>query len=65
MVHVSEGEFRPNGGIYGTARLGLRDVTLVGNDTGGTLVQLLTADGNALVARAVQVRGTRSVPHTA
>jgi pimeloyl-ACP methyl ester carboxylesterase len=36
-------------------RLGLRDVTLVGNDTGGALVQLLMADGNARVARAVLV----------
>jgi pimeloyl-ACP methyl ester carboxylesterase len=36
-------------------RLELRDVTLVGNDTGGALVQLLMADGNARVARAVLV----------
>jgi pimeloyl-ACP methyl ester carboxylesterase len=36
-------------------RLGLRDVTLVGNDTGGALVQLLMADGNTRVARAVLV----------
>jgi pimeloyl-ACP methyl ester carboxylesterase len=36
-------------------RLGLRDVTLVGNDTGGALVQLLMADGNTGVARAVLV----------
>ncbi|HEV2936238.1 MAG TPA: alpha/beta hydrolase [Streptosporangiaceae bacterium] len=36
-------------------RLGLRDVTLVGNDTGGALVQLLMADGAAWVSRAVLV----------
>ncbi|HMH36309.1 MAG TPA: alpha/beta hydrolase, partial [Streptosporangiaceae bacterium] len=36
-------------------RLDLRDVTLVGNDTGGALVQLLMGDGNARVARAVLV----------
>jgi pimeloyl-ACP methyl ester carboxylesterase len=34
-------------------RLGLRDVTLVGNDTGGALVQLLMAEGAARTARAV------------
>ena len=38
-----------------TERLGLRDVTLVGNDTGGALVQLLMADGDARVRRAVLV----------
>ena len=36
-------------------RLDLRDVTLVGNDTGGALVQLLMADGNARTGRAVLV----------
>jgi len=35
--------------------LDLRDVTLVGNDTGGALVQLLMGDGNARVGRAVLV----------
>ena len=35
--------------------LDLRDVTLVGNDTGGALVQLLMADGNARTGRAVLV----------
>jgi pimeloyl-ACP methyl ester carboxylesterase len=34
-------------------RLGLRDVTLVGNDTGGALVQLLMSDGTAGVNRVV------------
>ena len=34
-------------------RLDLRDVTLVGNDTGGALVQLLMADGADRVGRAV------------
>jgi pimeloyl-ACP methyl ester carboxylesterase len=34
-------------------RLDLRDVTLVGNDTGGALVQLLMSDGAAGVARVV------------
>ena len=34
-------------------RLDLRDVTLVGNDTGGALVQLLMAGGNARVGRVV------------
>ncbi|MFD2083465.1 Pimeloyl-ACP methyl ester carboxylesterase [Actinopolymorpha cephalotaxi] len=33
--------------------LDLRDVTLVGNDTGGALVQLLMADGAARVGRVV------------
>jgi pimeloyl-ACP methyl ester carboxylesterase len=36
-------------------RLDLRDVTIVGNDTGGALVQLLMADGNPRIARAVLV----------
>ena len=36
-------------------RLDLRDVTLVGNDTGGALVQLLMVDGSARVGRAVLV----------
>jgi len=36
-------------------RLDLRDVTLVGNDTGGALVQLLMADGAARVGRVVLV----------
>ncbi|HEY7879972.1 MAG TPA: alpha/beta hydrolase, partial [Streptosporangiaceae bacterium] len=36
-------------------RLDLRDVTLVGNDTGGALVQLLMGDGNLRVGRAVLV----------
>ncbi|MEU6844351.1 alpha/beta hydrolase [Streptomyces sp. NPDC046716] len=36
-------------------RLGLQDVTLVGNDTGGALVQLLMADGADRVGRAVLV----------
>jgi pimeloyl-ACP methyl ester carboxylesterase len=36
-------------------RLDLQDVTLVGNDTGGALVQLLMADGAARVGRAVLV----------
>jgi pimeloyl-ACP methyl ester carboxylesterase len=36
-------------------RLDLRDVTLVGNDTGGALVQLLIRDGAARVGRAVLV----------
>ena len=34
-------------------RLDLRDVTLVGNDTGGALVQLLIRDGTARVGRVV------------
>jgi pimeloyl-ACP methyl ester carboxylesterase len=34
-------------------RLGLVDVTLAGNDTGGALVQLLMADGAPSVSRAV------------
>jgi len=34
-------------------RLGLRDVTLVGNDIGGALVQLLMSDGTAGVDRVV------------
>ncbi|HEY1321975.1 MAG TPA: alpha/beta hydrolase [Streptosporangiaceae bacterium] len=47
-------------GIAGLAaefldRLDLRDVTLVGNDTGGALVQLLMGDGHARVGRAVLV----------
>ncbi|MEV7404778.1 alpha/beta hydrolase [Streptomyces sp. NPDC091267] len=36
-------------------RLDLRDVTLVGNDTGGALVQLIVADGAARVGRVVLV----------
>ncbi|MFJ8058060.1 alpha/beta fold hydrolase [Streptomyces sp. NPDC096142] len=36
-------------------RLDLRDVTLVGNDTGGALAQLLMAEGAARVGRAVLV----------
>jgi pimeloyl-ACP methyl ester carboxylesterase len=36
-------------------RLGLHDVTLVGNDTGGALVQLVMAVGDARVGRAVLV----------
>ncbi|WP_327399164.1 alpha/beta hydrolase [Streptomyces sp. NBC_01288] len=36
-------------------RLDLRDVTLVGNDTGGALVQLLMADGATRVGRVVLV----------
>jgi pimeloyl-ACP methyl ester carboxylesterase len=36
-------------------RLDLRDVTLVGNDTGGALVQLLMAGGEARAGRAVLV----------
>ncbi|QKG19084.1 alpha/beta fold hydrolase [Actinomadura verrucosospora] len=36
-------------------RLGLRDVTLVGSDTGGALVQLVLRDGAERVARAVLV----------
>jgi len=36
-------------------RLGLQDVTLVGNDTGGALVQLLMRDGGARVRRVVLV----------
>jgi pimeloyl-ACP methyl ester carboxylesterase len=36
-------------------RLDLRDVTLIGNDTGGALVQLLMAGGEARVGRAVLV----------
>jgi pimeloyl-ACP methyl ester carboxylesterase len=36
-------------------RLDLNDVTLVGNDTGGALVQLLAADGAARVGRIVLV----------
>ncbi len=36
-------------------RLDLHDVTLVGNDTGGALVQLLIAEGAARVARVVLV----------
>jgi pimeloyl-ACP methyl ester carboxylesterase len=36
-------------------RLDLRDVTLVGNDTGGAIVQLILAGGAARVARAVLV----------
>jgi pimeloyl-ACP methyl ester carboxylesterase len=34
-------------------RLGLAEVTLVGNDTGGALVQLLMADGATSVSRVV------------
>jgi pimeloyl-ACP methyl ester carboxylesterase len=37
------------------AALDLRDVTLVGNDTGGAVVQLLMTDGLAPIARAVLV----------
>ncbi|MFJ8989722.1 alpha/beta fold hydrolase [Streptomyces sp. NPDC102279] len=36
-------------------RLGLRDVVLVGNDTGGALVQLLLGDGGDRIGRAVLV----------
>src|SRR5438270_2548342 len=36
-------------------RLDLHDVTLVGNDTGGALVQLLIAEGAGRVARVVLV----------
>ena len=36
-------------------RLGLHDVTLAGNDTGGALVQLLIADGAPRVGRVVLV----------
>ena len=36
-------------------RLDLRDVTLVGNDTGGALVQLVAGDGAARVGRIVLV----------
>ena len=36
-------------------RLDLRDVTVVGNDTGGALVQLLVCDGAARVSRIVLV----------
>jgi pimeloyl-ACP methyl ester carboxylesterase len=36
-------------------RLDLRDVTLVGNDTGGAIVQLLMCDGDKRVERAVLV----------
>ncbi|MGD0246852.1 MAG: alpha/beta hydrolase [Streptosporangiaceae bacterium] len=36
-------------------RLGPQDVTLAGNDTGGALVQLLMADEEAHVGRAVLV----------
>ncbi|MFI2185738.1 alpha/beta fold hydrolase [Streptomyces sioyaensis] len=36
-------------------RLDLHDVTLIGNDTGGALVQLLMCDGAARVGRAVLV----------
>jgi pimeloyl-ACP methyl ester carboxylesterase len=36
-------------------RLDLREVTLVGNDTGGALVQLLMAEGDDRVGRAVLV----------
>jgi len=36
-------------------QLGLTDVTLVGNDTGGALVQLLMAEGTPRVSRAVLV----------
>ncbi len=36
-------------------RLDLRDVTLVGNDTGGALIQLLIAEGAARVGRVVLV----------
>jgi pimeloyl-ACP methyl ester carboxylesterase len=34
-------------------RLGLQDVTLIGNDTGGALVQLLISDGTARTGRVV------------
>ncbi|MEU7749205.1 alpha/beta hydrolase [Nonomuraea sp. NPDC049158] len=34
-------------------RLGLHDVTLVGNDTGGALVQLIMSEGAARVGRVV------------
>src|SRR5512132_2905232 len=34
-------------------RLDLRDVTVVGNDTGGALVQLLACDGAARIGRIV------------
>jgi pimeloyl-ACP methyl ester carboxylesterase len=36
-------------------RLDLHDVTLVGNDTGGAVVQLLMADGSPRIGRAVLV----------
>ena len=42
-------------------RLDLHDVTLVGNDTGGALVQLLMADGaDRRVAGSCSSRATRS-----
>ena len=45
-------------------RLDLRDVTLVGNDTGGALVQLLMGDGTAAgrPGRARLVRRVRQLP---
>ena len=45
-------------------RLDLRDVTLVGNDTGGALVQLLAGDGAAAggPGRAGLVRRVRQLP---
>ena len=54
----------------GEVRLGgltedlLRDVTLVGNDTGGALVQLVAGDGAARVGRIVLVslRRVRQLP---
>jgi pimeloyl-ACP methyl ester carboxylesterase len=36
-------------------RLGLEDVTLAGNDTGGALVQLLMGEPNARISRAVLI----------
>jgi pimeloyl-ACP methyl ester carboxylesterase len=41
-------------------RLDLRDVTVVGNDTGGALVQLLACDGTPRPSRIVLAPATRS-----
>jgi hypothetical protein len=41
-------------------RIELDDVTLVGNDTGGAIVQLVAADGAERVGRIVLVSWTRS-----
>jgi pimeloyl-ACP methyl ester carboxylesterase len=52
VVADLSGDFRC---VVPTLPLDLRDVTLVGNDTGGALVQLLMAGGSDRVGRAVLV----------
>src|SRR5215216_7077193 len=52
---ASPGDARPSAASELLDRLDLTDVTLVGNDTGGALVQLLAADGPTRVGRIVLV----------